>query len=251
MRSPALSVIIPARDEESGIASALAPFQTWTDTEIIVAVDDRCADATAERAAGMDGVRVLRRAGLGRGAALARGVDAANGQMLLLLHADSRVDEGSVRAAAARLDPGTAAVAFRMWIDSPRFVFRLLELGVNLRSKLFGLPYGDQGLLLRPGVLARAGGIRPLRRCEDLDLVLRLRRVGRIRLAKGACVTSARRWERDGLARVTVSNVMTLLRFLLRGGDVSHGQLDTHSRRLDLDRDPEPRRGSADSPGLG
>jgi hypothetical protein len=138
-----------------------------------------------------------------------------------------------------------------MRIDSPRFVFRLLEHGVNLRSKLFALPYGDQGLLLRPRVLARAGGIRPLPRCEDLDLVLRLRRVGRIRLAKGACVTSARRWERDGLARVTVSNVMTLLRFLLRGGDVSHGQLDAYSRHLDLDRDAEPRRGSADSPGLG
>ena len=225
---PELSVVIPALDEAPCIEACLDALRGWSATEVVLAVDDRCSDATAERAESRAGVRVLRDAGAGRGAALARGVDEARAPLILLLHADSRVDEASVRAASRLLDASTAAVAFRMRIDSTRRIFRLLERGVDLRSRILGLPYGDQGLLVRADVLARAGGIRPLARCEDLDLVLRLRRLGRVRLARGVCVTSARRWEREGTARVTFANLRTLFAYFVSGGPVLHGHDASH-----------------------
>lgn len=213
--APLLSVVIPVRDEERGIVAALERLSSWSDTEILVAVDELSRDASAERASMVPDVRVLPSAGVGRGAALSAGARAAHGRYLLFLHADSRIQEAAVRNALGVLDGENLAAAFSIRLDSPRRVFRVLEAGINLRSRLFDLPYGDQGLLISKNAYDEAGGFRPLARCEDLDLVLRLRACGRIALVPGPCVTSTRRWDREGVLSVTASNLSTLARFLI------------------------------------
>jgi len=239
-----LSVVIPVRDEEDGIIDALEALRAWKDCEIVVAIDPACRDASAERAASVPGVRIVTSALAGRGATLAAGARAARGRYLLFLHADSRIAEDAVRAAISRLRAGTVAAAFRVRLDSRRPVFRLLEAGINLRSRLFSLPYGDQGLLISQAELARGGGYRPLRRCEDLDLVLRLRRLGRIALAPGPCSTSTRRWDREGVLAVTAKNLIALARFLatgaVRDGDRDRDELEPVPAESDRRREPDP-----------
>ena len=212
-----LSVVIPVFNEEPRMLPALERLRGWAETEIVVVVDPGTSDASAQRAASVPGVRVITACEPGRGSALRDGAHAARGPFLLFLHADSCLPETAVRTAMTRLRGGTVAAAFEIRLDSPRRVFRLLELGINLRSRLFSLPYGDQGLLISKEALERAGGFRPLPRCEDLDLVLRLRKLGRIALVPGPCLTSTRRWDREGVLSVTISNLAALARFVTTG----------------------------------
>jgi hypothetical protein len=84
---------------------------------------------------------------------------------------------------------------------------------VALRVKLFGLPYGDQGLFVRRALFQRMGGYAPWPLMEDVDFVRRLARLGRLRHLSLGLVTSARRWERQGWLRRSAANLATLAAF--------------------------------------
>ncbi len=225
MSVPLLSVIIPARDEARGIGATLDALSHWSDSEIVVAVDPDAMDCTDVTAASFPEVRVTRSARRGRGATLAAGAQSATGRHFLFLHADSFIAERTVQDGIHMLGGSTVAVSFRIRLDSPRRVFRVLEAGINLRSKLFGLPFGDQGLLISRNDYERVGGFRPYARCEDVDLVLRLKRFGRLAIAAGTCSTSTRRWDRDGILPVTAGNILTLTKFLMTGRNSAEGSL--------------------------
>ena len=230
MRDPWLSIIVPVRDEAEAIVPALGRLTCWKGVEVVVAVDAATRDGSATAAAGVRGVSVVTAAESGRGPTLATGAAAAHGRHLLFLHADSFVSERAVRGALACMGGRSVAATFSIRLDSPRPVFRWLEAGINLRTRLFGLPYGDQGLLISRAAYDGIGGFRPLPRCEDLDFVLRLRRAGRIAVVADRCTTSTRRWDREGVIRVTVKNVSALGRFLLRRAFSGGGALgDEHA----------------------
>lgn len=251
---PLLSVVVPVLNEEERIVAALERLSRWSDCEVVAAVDAGSSDASADRARSVPGVRVVYGRGAGRGPTLARGAREARGRFLLFLHADSRLEEAPVRAALSRLWGRTVAAAFTIRLDSPRPVFRILEAGIHLRSRVLQLPYGDQGLLVSREVFERAGGFRALARCEDVDLVLRLRRLGRIVLVPGPCSSSARRWERDGVFAVTVSNLLLLTRFLVRGAipDGALGHVLQRSTALEPTRvDPASDAPRADRSAIG
>jgi hypothetical protein len=101
------------------------------------------------------------------------------------------------------------AAYFRFALDDPAWQARLLERGVALRSRLLGLPYGDQGLLVSRALYLASGGFRPLPLMEDVDLVRRLGR-RRLRPLDAAAVTSAERWRRDGWWRRSARNLTCL-----------------------------------------
>jgi rSAM/selenodomain-associated transferase 2 len=200
-----LSVVIPALDAAATLPACLASLGAVPD---LVLVDGGSRDATREiaREAGARVVDSPR----GRGVQLAAGADAARGDWLLFLHADTRLESGWQRAVQAHIDTcPSAAAAFRFRLDSDAWQARLIERGVMLRVGLLALPYGDQGLLVSRALYQAVGGYRPLPLMEDVDLV---RRIGRRRLAvlDAAATTSADRWHRDGWARRSARNLACL-----------------------------------------
>lgn len=198
-----ISVIVPALDAADDLPETLASV---ADAEEVLVVDGGSSDATCALAES-GGARILR-SPRGRGVQLAAGAAEAGGDWLLFLHADTRLARGW-RAAAerhiARL-PGRPA-CFRFRLADPARRGRLVEAGVALRVRLFGLPYGDQGLLVRRSLYEAAGGFRPLPLMEDVDL---LRRLPRPVLLEAEAVTSAIRWRRDGWARRSLRNLLCL-----------------------------------------
>ena len=98
---------------------------------------------------------------------------------------------------------------FRFALDSPDPRARRLERLVAWRCRTFGLPYGDQGLLIHRDLLREIGGVRPLPLMEDVDLV---RRLGRHRLValQADAVTSAAKWETEGYLRRSARNLTCL-----------------------------------------
>lgn len=204
-----LSIVIPTLNAAESLAATVAALGGDVAGEIVIA-DGGSMDKTRQVALAA-GARVVE-ARRGRGTQLATGAAAAQGDWLLFLHADTRLDPGwAPQAAGFMADPANAtraaAFAFALDDDDPRA--RRLERAVAWRCRVLGLPYGDQGLLIARGFYDALGGYRPLPLMEDVDLV---RRIGRARLTllPARAVTSAERWRRDGWYRRSARNLACL-----------------------------------------
>jgi rSAM/selenodomain-associated transferase 2 len=212
MDSPRISVIITALNEERGVLPVIAACRVPGVEEIIL-VDGGSSDATREVAAQTGATVVLSERGRGR--QLNRGADQAKGDILLFLHADTLLPVGFAEVVPRLLRlPATAAGAFSLRIAGGGSSLRLIEAGVNLRSRLLGLPYGDQALFMNRHVFVQVGGFPDIPILEDLVMVLRLGREGKIRIARKAVRTSARRWEATGPWRMTLVNQAAVCAYL-------------------------------------
>jgi rSAM/selenodomain-associated transferase 2 len=157
----------------------------------------------------------------GRGSQLDAGAHAARGDWLLFLHADTVLDPGWAEEAQGfikRVQTGRrdeAAAAFRFALDDDGAMPRFIERLVVWRCCLFGLPYGDQGLLISRRLYRRLGGFRPLPLMEDVDLVRRLKRRELV-LLQSRAVTSGERYRREGYLARSLRNLGCMLLYYLR-----------------------------------
>ena len=143
----------------------------------------------------------------GRGRQMNHGARLATGRWLLFLHADACPEHGWIEAIHKADQSGAIGGAFSFRLDSTTATARVLERGVDLRTRLLGLPYGDQGIFVRRKVFGEEGGYAEIPIMEDLELVRRLRRCGRLAWSPVAIRVSARRWEQDGWVRRSMLNV--------------------------------------------
>ena len=201
---PRISVIIPALNEAGQLRETLRAARAGEAYEIIV-VDGGSTDGTAELAKD-EGALVLA-SPPSRAGQMNAGALRASGSVLLFLHADTRLPDLWPRAIAGALSgPGVAAGAFGFRTDTAFTGSRWVEWTTNLRSRRQQLPYGDQGLFLRRAVFEELGGFARMPIMEDYEFVRRLRRRGRIVTTDSTVSTSARRWQRLGVLRVTAIN---------------------------------------------
>lgn len=198
-----LSVVIPTLNAARTLPACL---ERLNGAEDVIVVDGGSTDHTvfiAEQA----GARVVT-APQGRGVQLRAGREAARGEWLLFLHADTLLERGWLDAVLTHLRASSERSAcFRFRLDDPAWQARLIERGVALRVRLLGLPYGDQGLIVPAALYDSVGGYRPLPLMEDVDLV---RRLGPIEMLPIDAVTSADRWRRDGWLRRSARNLLCL-----------------------------------------
>lgn len=197
---PTLSVIVPIRDEAAGVATPLAEWwRMQQDAEMLVVDETGSPASDVLRAAG---ARVLEHGG-SRGARLARGAGLARGDVFLFVHGDCRPPDDALAQARKSLGAGAVAGAFSLaYADADR-TMRWIAWSANMRSRFLRLPFGDQGLFCTREAYAAAGGFRDLPICDDLDLVRRLKRVGRFAVLPERMLASARRYRRQGAARQT------------------------------------------------
>ncbi len=213
-REGSISVIVPTLNESGRIAAALRQLDAASVEEVIV-VDGGSRDGTAAIAASL-GATVLQ-APASRGGQQNLGARHAKGSILLFLHADTLLPPGFADQIRTALDePWASAGAFQFRLDASGWRFRLVERMVALRCRLLHLPYGDQALFVRRASFEQVGGFADLPAMEDFDLVRRLRQVGRIVLAEGYAVTSARRWRSEGVWRLTWTHQLCILGYYLR-----------------------------------
>lgn len=204
-----ISVIIPALNEEQAIGGTIQNLE-GSDIDELIVVDGGSSDRTTEIAEAL-GAQVVH-GPANRGCQQNLGAQRAKGSALLFLHADTVLSTGfadQVRTVLAK--PGTSAGAFRFRLDAPGWKMRLIEKVVAMRCRAFGMPYGDQAIFMSRAAFDQAGQFAELPVMEDFDLVRRLRRLGTISLADGTATTSARRWRREGVWRVTLRHQLCIL----------------------------------------
>jgi rSAM/selenodomain-associated transferase 2 len=131
----------------------------------------------------------------GRGAQLHAGARAARGEVLWFVHADTLVPaDAAEQIVAALRDSAVVGGNFRLRFGGPRLAARILT-GLQPLFGWLGLCYGDSALFVRREAYERIGGFRPFLLFEDLDLVRRLRRVGRLAHVPSEVIASSRRFE--------------------------------------------------------
>lgn len=209
-----ISVVIPTLNEEGSVTAAI---QAASDADEIVVVDGGSSDRTRE-AAEKSGARVLVTAS-SRGRQMAEGARATRGDWIIFLHADTRLSPQACPY-IRQLDPTIMGGAFRLRFDSPRLIYRALELMVRVRTRGLRLPYGDQAIFCRRAAYAAAGGMPAFPLMEDVEFIRALGRTGALAFPSIDAVTSPRRYEKRGPFRSAIRNLWLLTRYFA-GADVS------------------------------
>jgi rSAM/selenodomain-associated transferase 2 len=199
-----LSIIMPVLNEGEGIAAALDALAVLRalGTEVMV-VDGGSRDATIQRAR-LRADRVIA-APRGRGLQMNAGADKATGDVLLFLHADTRLPADADHVVLNGLErSGRVWGHFDAEIEGRSPLLIVIAWLMNLRSRLTGIATGDQAMFVRRDAFQAAGGFAAIPLMEDIELCKRLRRVSRPLCLRERVVTSGRRWEKDGILNTIV-----------------------------------------------
>lgn len=217
-RRPDISIIIPVLHETALIYETLEIIEGLNDrraAEVIV-VDGDPGGSTIK---GLHGYPLQTLTSpRGRSLQMNAGARLALGDMLLFLHADTRLPKNGLRLIRQVLrNPEAFAGAFDLGINSPRPIFRVIEQMANRRSRITRIPYGDQAIFIRKAVFERLSGYQPFPIMEDIDLMQRVKRAGgTIALINEKVRTSPRRWENEGVISCTLRNWLLSSAFYLK-----------------------------------
>lgn len=212
MRAP-ISVIIPTLNAAQTLGPCLLSLsEALTNgllTEVIFA-DGGSSDDTAQIAEEVGAV--VSPSPKGRGTQMAAAADQAKGEWFLFLHADSVLENGWVRVAQNHLTHPDKAGYFHLKFDDNSLPAQLVAGWANLRARIFGLPYGDQGLLISRKLYDEIGGYPSIPLMEDVAISRKLR--GNLRALPIDITTRADKYQRDGWWRRSFANFRILLRYL-------------------------------------
>jgi rSAM/selenodomain-associated transferase 2 len=198
-----LSVIMPVLNEADGIEEALgalAPLRA-RGVEVVVA-DGGSSDATVALARPLADIVIA--APRGRGTEMNAGAAASGGEVLLFLHADTRLPpqaDALIRDGVARsgCPSGPFWGRFEVRIAGAHPLFPVIAAAMNLRSRLTGIATGDQAIFMSRAAFGQ--GFPDIALMEDIAMTKRLKRTGRPLCIAAPAVTAGRRWEKHGVMR--------------------------------------------------
>ncbi len=206
-----ISVIVPTHNEEDLLPDCLeSVLNEQADLQLVV-VDGASSDKTLQVARRYTG-EVISLAKADLSAQLNTGAAAADGDILLFLHADSRLTPGTL-ARLKEIPPQIVGGAFTMQVEGGRFFYRLLTLGGNLYCRLTGTYFGDRGIFARTSAFRKLGGFTPLPIMADVEFSRRLQSLGKTVLLKGPVINSSRKFEHESPLRAIGLIVYALLAY--------------------------------------
>lgn len=209
------SVIIPVLGETAVINDVIANVRQAAhglSVEIVVADGDpQGATLAAIEDSSVTGVIAPR----GRGAQMNAGAREATGDVLLFLHADTRLPDHAISLARKALERAEAG-SFTVRYDTRSRWVRFLGMVSNVRARLERVAYGDQTHFFRAETFHAVGGYPEIPIMEDVEMFQRLRREARpVALLSDKVLTSARRYETEGPLRRPFRNILLRLRHRL------------------------------------
>ena len=209
-----ISVIIPILNEAKNIVATLQALLPLGPSELLI-VDGGSSDGTRAICRQFN-VEVLT-SPRGRAAQMNCGARRATGDVLLFLHADTRLPPTAfddIRDALS--DPRFVGGRFDIQLDGDHWMLRVIGAMISLRSRLSKVGTGDQGIFVRREVFQRMGGFPEIPLMEDIALCRALKRLGEVACLRSQVITSARRWESDGVWR-TIFRMWMLKSLYLMG----------------------------------
>ena len=213
-----ISIVIPALNEAAGIAETLRPLQPLRARgHEVILVDGGSADATVEIARPLADQVIASEPGRAR--QQNAGAEAAGGDVLLFLHADTLLpDDADQLVIDGLMASGRGWGRFDVRLSGRAPALRMVGRMMSLRSRATGIATGDQAIFVRRDWFRRAGGFPQIPLMEDVALSAALRRIGPPLCLRERVLTSSRRWEERGVFR-TIALMWRLRWAYWRGAD--------------------------------
>ena len=209
-----IAVIIPVLNEEKTIGANLRAVQRLVPNELVI-VDGGSTDRTPQICAELNADCVI--SPRGRAAQMNLGAARTGSEILLFLHADTRLpDSAFADIRTALLDANCVGGRFDVRLDSDRPLHRLIGAMISLRSRVSQVGTGDQAIFIRRAVFDRLGGYPEIPLMEDIALSRAMKRAGKVACLRSCVITSARRWQIEGVGR-TILKMWTLKSLYLLG----------------------------------
>ena len=206
-----ISVIIPALNEAGNILPCMGSVKNQPGEFELIVVDGGSVDGTVE--AVEPHARVIR-SERGRAVQMNLGARHSTGEILLFLHADSRLPPNAFPLVERVLaDPGFVGGTFGLRFNNQKFLLRFIAFFSRFKFRYFH--YGDQGIFVKRSVFKELNGFAEIPLMEDVDFLRRLQRTGRVALLKQPITTSARRFLERGIIRQQLMNIILVIFYLL------------------------------------
>ena len=231
-----IDIVVPTLDEEAGIDQLLTDLREAKETLVaqsriaadrirVYLVDGGSSDRTLEIARQQD-VEILTVEKPGRGHQFAAGVDAGDGDLVVMLHADARISVDTLikLQAAAEKHRGLQWGILGHRYTHSTLKMKMIEFSNRFRFHVGGIAFGDQGIFVRRLCLDRVGGVPQIRLMEDVELSLRLLQCPGRRDLGNSLTVSTRRWERKKFTGYTLQVLRLVTEYLVRrraGADIA------------------------------
>ena len=209
-----ISIIIPVFNEERSIAATLAGLQPLVPDELMV-VDGGSTDRTREICASF-GVPAFP-SPPGRAMQMNHGAGQASGDILLFLHADTLLPDSALNDIRTAMENSRCVGGrFDVELDGDHWMLCVIAAMISLRSRLTKTATGDQAIFVRREIFEKIGGYPDIPLMEDIAFSRALKGMGKVACLRSRVITSARRWEMEGVWR-TIWKMWTLKFLYLLG----------------------------------
>ena len=222
-----ISVIIPIFNEAKILDQSLSRLTPQLQGHELIIVDGGSTDGTPLIAKRYGQVISAER---GRARQSNAGAAVAKGNVLLFLHADVWLDAGAIEGVETAISAGYVGGAFKQRIEGDHPLYRLIERAANFRAKRLRILYGDGGIFVSRTYFDQIGGFPDIPIMEEVRFSRQLRRHGKVTLIEPRIHISARRWQRNGILRTTLTNWLITLLYLLRVSPTYLAKLYRHIR---------------------
>lgn len=192
-----LSIIIPVLNEQASLSRISSHLQSIRHQghEVIVVDGDSTDDTLAISYEVADHVIISK---AGRAVQMNNGAAIASGNVFVFLHADTFLPDNAVQIISDSMSENSWG-RFDVRLSSSRFVYRLIESLMNLRSCFTSIATGDQAMFIERSLFSRVGGFPEIALMEDIEMSRKLKKIDRAICIKQKVITSSRRWESRGV----------------------------------------------------
>jgi len=209
-----ISIVVPIYNEEAVLAKSTGRLQDLSGHAELIFVDGESTD---------QGVDIVRQQGKvfrvkkGRAAQMNYGAGRAKGDILLFLHADNIISADALVTIEKKIiEDGYIGGCFTQKIDHKAFIYRLIEWQGNARARMTKEFYGDQGIFVKKDAFLKIGGFPEVPVMEDVLFTRQLREMGQTVVLPDRITVSARRWEKRGVIKTTLTFNLIILLFRLK-----------------------------------
>ena len=201
-----ISIIIPTINEANNLPLLLSDLSSIQEEGEIIIVDCGSEDKTID-IANIYGAKVCISKEKNRGLQLDMGAKYSKGDWLIFLHADTRLTNDWFEKTNSLLKGNKNRIYyFKFKINHKKIIYRVLEILVNIRSKYFKQPYGDQGLIMHRNIYFKNNGFRKIPLMEDVDFLRRLNNTKDLKQLNSPIFISSRKWERTNIFLQAIKN---------------------------------------------
>ena len=203
---PKISIIVPTINEANNLPLLLSDLSIVHEDGEIIIIDCGSKDKTID-IANIYGTRVFKSKEKNRGLQLNIGAKNSKGDWLIFLHADTRLTHDWFKKIySVSKGSENSIYYFKFKINHKKIVYRVLEILVNLRSKYFKQPYGDQGLIIHRTTYFNNNGFRKIPLMEDVDFLRRLINKKDLKQLNLPIFISSRKWEKTNIFLQALEN---------------------------------------------